>query len=455
MTATEESTLVDSTMMRLAGDGNDNVCLDTVATTIAAAEEIRLVCFVAGTEFAGKDGTGDGVDTVATQDAAGETVTLHCSERTENSAAVSNPINLIPIGLDTAATSTAAGETGIGGYAGAAENFSAADNTREHEHSAENSAELPAVAGHDIQIASCKETTHAWDKRLSKFDMTIFANERNKLRVFPLGSARMKSKRDGRGRRPRSASRDGSTVLSSDNDPSGPAAPVPLVSSQQSASMSGHHAPLQTRQSAQGNSSSDQVPGGHPDASDDGGSNNTEPGDGGGWGSSSGPSAFRQSSGESYCATHEIHESRVRELRSQLDEAETLVQSLRSDSASERLKGKQIINDMEAELEQCLRDRETDKQVSTRALKNSDRSRTVEIEEWLMCEQALTDENILLKNANEHLRIELNGTIRQREHEEESLRQGQARELVLTEENSKLTLEISELKRDNRALISK
>jgi hypothetical protein len=29
------------------------------------------------------------------------------------------------------------------------------------------------------QIASCKETTHAWDKRLSKFDMTLFANESN------------------------------------------------------------------------------------------------------------------------------------------------------------------------------------------------------------------------------------------------------------------------------------
>jgi hypothetical protein len=141
-------------MMRLAGDGNNNFCLDTVATTIAAAEEIRLVCFVAATEAAGKDGTGDGVDTVATQDAAGETGTLHCSERTENSTAVSNPINLIPIGLDTTAISTAAGETGIGGYSGAAENFPATDNTREHEPSAGNSAELPAVADHDIHPLS-------------------------------------------------------------------------------------------------------------------------------------------------------------------------------------------------------------------------------------------------------------------------------------------------------------
>ena len=41
--AAEESTPVDSTMMRLAGDGNDNVCLDTAATTIAAAEELSLI----------------------------------------------------------------------------------------------------------------------------------------------------------------------------------------------------------------------------------------------------------------------------------------------------------------------------------------------------------------------------------------------------------------------------
>ena len=93
MAAAEESTPVDSTMMRLAGDGNENVCLDTVATTIASAEEIRLFCFVAATEAAGKDGTGDGVDTVATQNAAGETGTLHCSERRENSTSVSNPKN--------------------------------------------------------------------------------------------------------------------------------------------------------------------------------------------------------------------------------------------------------------------------------------------------------------------------------------------------------------------------
>jgi hypothetical protein len=222
--------------------------------------------------------------------------------------------------------------------------------------------------------------------------MTLFANESNKLRQFPLASTRTKSKRDDRSRRPRSASRDGSTVPSRDNDPSGPSAPVPLVSRQYAAPMAGQHSSLQTRQSAQistthGNSSSDQATGGHPDAPDDGGSNNTEPGDGDGWGSSSGPSAFRQSSDESYCTTHEIHESRVKELRSQLDEAETLVKSLSRDSTAERLKGKQIINDMETELEQCLWDRETDKQVSARALENSDRTRAVEIEEWLRCEQ--------------------------------------------------------------------
>ena len=154
MAAAEESTPVDSTMMRMTGDGNENVCLDTTATTIAAAEEIRLVGFVASTRAAGKNGTGDGVDTEATQNAAGETGTLHCSERTEKSTSVSNPFNLIPIGLDTEVISTAAGETGIGGYPGAAESFPASDNTREHEHAAENSAELPAVPGHDIQQLS-------------------------------------------------------------------------------------------------------------------------------------------------------------------------------------------------------------------------------------------------------------------------------------------------------------
>jgi hypothetical protein len=159
MATAEESTPVDSSMIRLAGDGNENVCLDTVATTIASAEEIRLVCFLATTETAGKDGTGDGVDTVATQNAAGETGTLHCSARTDNSTVVSNPINLIPIGLDTVVISTAAGETDIGGYAGAAESFPATDNTREHEHSEENSEELPAVAGHDIHPPSLDTAT--------------------------------------------------------------------------------------------------------------------------------------------------------------------------------------------------------------------------------------------------------------------------------------------------------
>jgi hypothetical protein len=73
---------------------------------------------------------------VATKDVAGETGTLCCSEMTENSTAVSNPINLIPIVLDTVVISTTTGETGIGGYAVAAESFPAADNTREHQHAA-------------------------------------------------------------------------------------------------------------------------------------------------------------------------------------------------------------------------------------------------------------------------------------------------------------------------------
>jgi hypothetical protein len=78
------------------------------------------------------------VDTVATQNAAGETDTLYCSERTENSTVVSHPINLIPIDLNTVSISTAAGETDIGGYAVAVKSFPAVDNTREHEHAAEN-----------------------------------------------------------------------------------------------------------------------------------------------------------------------------------------------------------------------------------------------------------------------------------------------------------------------------
>jgi hypothetical protein len=765
MAAAEESTPVDSTKMRMASDGNENVCLDTAATTIAAAEEIRLVGFVASTRAAGKNGTGDGVDTEATQNAAGETGTLRCSERTENSTAVSNPMNLIPIGLDTAAISTAAGETGIGGCAGAAKIFPVAD-TREQKHTAEYSAEPSAVAGLDIQpisldtaaistaagdtsiggykhvvgsfavtdkdcapssvagsddglehtettettvltpkssvrapggigegetsmfatpgdippqafvhldkfttaligmradfratlqqaigalsesinaqlassftkihentdhidnrmrsqfegvnktvatnyqrldkrllvverdmqtriqvhdelradlketalqlhteqvaltksvqssaqrftslktelskqlegvnkhlgelqddftqvnatvenlvanqtgasqamtfarradehvneqgkkfqaldnkleaqaqlieqlqikiivsneevradIDACKETTHAWDKRLSKFDMALVANESNSLLAFPLASARKNVKREGRRGRRRSVSREGSTVPPSDNDSSGTAASVPFAPRQQAAPMAGRHSPPQTGQSAQpsttqGDSSSGQAPGDYQNATDDGGYNNTDPGGGGGgWGSSSGPSAFRHSSGEPYCATHEIHESRVRELRFQLDEAEALVKSLRSDSAAERLRCKQMINDMEAELEHCLRDRETDKRVSARALENSERSRAVEIETGLERQQALADENILLKHANEDLRIELNGTIRDREHEEESLSQRQARELALAEENSGLKLENLELKRGNKALISR
>ena len=114
-----------------------------------------------------------------------------------------------------------------------------------------------------------------------------------------------------------------------------------------------------------------------------------------------------------------------------------------------------MINDMETEVEHCLRDRETDRRLSTRVLENSERRRDVEIETGLERQQALADENILLKHANEDLRIELNGTIRDREHEEESLSQRQARELALAEENSGLKLENLELKRGNKALISR
>jgi hypothetical protein len=44
------------------------------------------------------------------------------------------------------------------------------------------------------QIASCKATTHAKDKRLAKFDMTLVANKSNKLLSFPLASDRKKVK---------------------------------------------------------------------------------------------------------------------------------------------------------------------------------------------------------------------------------------------------------------------
>ena len=52
MTSAEESTPVGSTMMRLTGDGNEHVCLDTVATIIASGEEIRPFGLVTSTESA-------------------------------------------------------------------------------------------------------------------------------------------------------------------------------------------------------------------------------------------------------------------------------------------------------------------------------------------------------------------------------------------------------------------
>ncbi len=52
MTSSEESTPVGSTMMRLTDDGNEHVCLDTVATIIASGEEIRPFGLVTSTESA-------------------------------------------------------------------------------------------------------------------------------------------------------------------------------------------------------------------------------------------------------------------------------------------------------------------------------------------------------------------------------------------------------------------
>ena len=109
MTAAEESTQGNLSTMQLASGGNDHACLDTAATSIAAAEEIGQVASVTTTEAAGNDSTEQG--------------SLCCSEMTENSTAVGNPVNLIPISLDTVVVviSPATGETGIEGCMDAAE----------------------------------------------------------------------------------------------------------------------------------------------------------------------------------------------------------------------------------------------------------------------------------------------------------------------------------------------
>jgi hypothetical protein len=49
---------------------------------------------------------------------------------------------------------------------------------------------------------------------------------------------------------------------------------------------------------------------------------------GGGWGSGSTPHAFRQSSGDSYCVTHAIHDTKVRDLQRKVDEESTRNASL-------------------------------------------------------------------------------------------------------------------------------
>jgi len=134
MTAAEESTQGNLSTMQLASGGNDHACLDTAATSIAAAEEIGQVASVTTTEAAGNDST--------------EQDSLCCSEMTENSTAVDNPVNLIPISLDTVVVviSPATGETGIEGCMDATENFPAADNSLERVFAAEYSAENSATA---------------------------------------------------------------------------------------------------------------------------------------------------------------------------------------------------------------------------------------------------------------------------------------------------------------------
>jgi hypothetical protein len=99
----EESTTVELVIAAKDGAGSVQDYLNTVATSIAAAEEIRLVVFVAATEVAGKG---------RHRGRRGHSGNSKCRWRNrhpalfredENSTAVSNPINLIPIGLDTAA----------------------------------------------------------------------------------------------------------------------------------------------------------------------------------------------------------------------------------------------------------------------------------------------------------------------------------------------------------------
>ncbi len=82
--------------------------------------------------------------------------------------------------------------------------FQAFDNKLEAQAQLLEELQMKIIVSNEevrTQIASCTETTHAWDKRLAKFDMTLVTNESNNFLAFPLASARKKVKRDRRSRR--------------------------------------------------------------------------------------------------------------------------------------------------------------------------------------------------------------------------------------------------------------
>ena len=107
---------------------------------------------VTTTEAAGNDSTEQGMDTVEIPRTICETGNLCCSEMTENSTAVGNPINLMSIRLDTVAISPVTVETGIEGCMDAAENLPAADNSLERVLAAEYSAENSATSSSSVSV---------------------------------------------------------------------------------------------------------------------------------------------------------------------------------------------------------------------------------------------------------------------------------------------------------------
>ncbi len=75
--------------------------------------------------------------------------------------------------------------------------FQAFDNKLESQAQLLEELQMKIIVSNEevrTPIASCTETTHAWDKRLAKFDMTLVSNESNNLLSFPLVSAHKKVK---------------------------------------------------------------------------------------------------------------------------------------------------------------------------------------------------------------------------------------------------------------------